>query len=78
MAWVRKALNTVTRLDPDFPEGWFNMGRCLFMVGRTDAAVECLDKVLVLEPNHEWARDLREHILREERGENSGRSGEAD
>ena len=50
------------RINPDFLDAWYAKGTLLYILDRYREALECLDKVLLLNPDHEWARKRKAQI----------------
>ena len=46
------ALRTATRANPGFAEAWYNLADLLDDQGRSEAAIECLRKALLVAPEH--------------------------
>src|SRR5437016_14503259 len=46
------ALRTATRANPAFAETWYNLADLLDDQGRSEAAVECLRKALLVAPDY--------------------------
>ena len=46
------ALRAATRANPVFAEAWYNLADLLDDQGRSEAAVECLHKALVVAPDY--------------------------
>ena len=45
-------MRTATRANPAFAEAWYNLADLLDDQGRSEAAIECLRKALVVAPDH--------------------------
>lgn len=55
-------ITTIT--DPTFPEAWFLKGFLLITkYNKTNSGMECIDKVLQLNPNHKNAKQFKEQLL---------------
>ncbi|MFQ6107124.1 MAG: tetratricopeptide repeat protein [Thermoplasmata archaeon] len=50
------------RLNPDFLDAWYLKGTLLYIMDRYEEALECFDKVLLLNPEHEWAQKRKAEI----------------
>lgn len=48
---AERAFDMVTRIDPNYADGWVNVARALIQEGNTDAAKPLLQKALKLSPN---------------------------
>ncbi|MFQ6127579.1 MAG: tetratricopeptide repeat protein [Thermoplasmata archaeon] len=63
--------NEAIRINPDFLDAWYLKGTLLYILDKCEEALECFDKVLLLDPDHEWAQKRKaetEMLIRKERG----------
>lgn len=59
---ARNLLMTVVRADPKHEEAWLMLA---WVVDDMDKALDCLDRVLTLNPNNPTAKEWREFAIRE-------------
>jgi len=60
------AFRNVTEIDPQYPDGWVNIGRAQVQEGNLAAAREVLEKALALQPNLARAHFFYARVLKEE------------
>ena len=58
-------LHTASEIDPANTDVWIDRGLALHHLGRTDEALQSLDRALALDPNQQQAHDLRAQVLRD-------------
>ena len=58
-------LQTASEIDPVNVDVWINRGLALHHLGRTDAALQSLERALALDPNLQRAHDVRTQVLRD-------------
>jgi Flp pilus assembly protein TadD len=61
-----QAFTEITKIDPQNPDGWTNVGRVRVQEGNTEAAREVLLKALALKPNLARASFFYGRVLKEE------------
>ncbi len=59
------ALQTATEINPANVDVWINHGLALHHLGRSDEALQSLDRALALDPNLHRAHDVRAQVLRD-------------
>lgn len=64
-AGARELLDRLTSSDANIPEYWANKALALFYEGRSDEALECVARALLIEPNHAYALTYRGMFLRD-------------
>src|SRR5438132_4048853 len=60
------AFRNVTQIDPQYPDGWVNIGRVQVQEGNLSAAREVLEKALALQPNLARAHFFYARVLKQE------------
>ena len=60
------AFEKITEIDPQNPDGWVNIARCLVQEGDTAGAQKVLDKALAIAPKLARANFFYARVLREE------------
>jgi tetratricopeptide (TPR) repeat protein len=60
------AFAKITEIDPQNPDGWVNISRCLVQEGDTEGARKVLDKALAIAPKLARANFFYARVLREE------------
>jgi len=60
------AFEKITEIDPQNPDGWVNVGRCLVQEGDTAGARKVLEKSLAISPQLARANFFYARVLREE------------
>ena len=55
------------KLDEEFEDAWFNKGVALNALGKLKETLECMEKILTINPNNESAREAVTNFIENKR-----------